>query len=157
MQLTRYNLNLFQPIKAENLALVGSNRKIPREAFLGPFWDITFSRLLVKIEQFLSRSGLRIDTCKMWGWGKGQGLWSVLGQRRVFLSGLYQAIIKVLCIKPVNRNNYIMCLIHHKIFSNHNNTLIPLISENYEFYIKCLPKCISKKLLFLATQSDNMV
>ena len=75
----------------------------------------------------------------------------------MFLSGLYQAIIKVLCIKPVNRNNYIMCLIHHKIFSNHNNTLIPLISENYEFYIKCLPKCISKKLFFLATQSDNMV
>ena len=42
-----------------------------------------------------------------------------------FLSGLYQAIIKDLCIKPVNRNNYIMCLIHHNIFSNHNNTLIP--------------------------------
>ena len=33
MQLTQYNLDLFQPIKAENLALISSNWKTPQKAF----------------------------------------------------------------------------------------------------------------------------
>ena len=33
MQLTRYNLDLFQPIKADNPALIGSNRKTPQKNF----------------------------------------------------------------------------------------------------------------------------
>ena len=33
MQLTQYNLDLFQPIKAENLALISSNWKSPQKAF----------------------------------------------------------------------------------------------------------------------------
>ena len=33
MQLTQYNLDLFQPILAENLALISSNWKTPQKAF----------------------------------------------------------------------------------------------------------------------------
>ena len=43
MQLTQYNLDLFQPIKAENLALISSNWKTHQKAFLGPFPASEFS------------------------------------------------------------------------------------------------------------------
>ena len=33
MQLTQYNLDLFQPILAENMALISSNWKTPQKAF----------------------------------------------------------------------------------------------------------------------------